>query len=221
MIDVKTHLQQLLSQHEADLGGYAWEHESDRFAELVFCLLNQCCCQSPENTRIAVMLLNHLKLLEIETLATLGEQSDGNIVVLRYILERQGFSAAEAARGVTVLTQTAKTIRATYDGKIQRYLRRHGEFMRDELANVFANVPLNKEQLRYAFSHWLQNAVIMPVSMDHPAIAEFCKSHQVTREDLLHAADELDLNAALLDDLLEITRTTNKGMSGELAETTV
>ena len=40
-MDLKTQLQQLFERYESDIGAYAWMYESDRFAELIFCLLNQ------------------------------------------------------------------------------------------------------------------------------------------------------------------------------------
>ena len=50
-MDLKNQLQKLFERYEAGLGDYTWLYESDRWVELVFCLLNQCAKQDPDNTQ--------------------------------------------------------------------------------------------------------------------------------------------------------------------------
>lgn len=76
--------------------------------------------------------------------------------------------------------------------------------MRDELANALGGESLNAGQLRYAIGHWLQNALSVPISLEHPAVLGFCKKNGISVGELVAAADELDLNVALVDDLLEL-----------------
>ena len=205
-MDLKTQLQKLFEKHESDIGAYAWMYETDRWAELIFCLLNQYNLQDAEATRMTVNSLQYLGLLEIDKLAALETIGDDHAVVLTYILKQHGFSEKDVPRAVRLLCQVASVIKKGYDGKIQRYLRRQGEVMRDELVNAFGHESLSTEQLRYAISHWLQNALSLPVSLEHQAVREFCSKNGVTLEDLLRTADELNLNIALVDDLLELDR---------------
>lgn len=203
-MDLKIQLQQLFERHESDIGDYAWMYEDERWAELVFCLLNQ---YNPENTsdvRAAVSTLQYLGLIETEKLALLEQPGNENAVVLTHILKQHGFSEKNAREAVTLLAHVAGVIRKDFGGKIQRYLRRQGEIMRDELINALGGKSLNKEQLRYAVSHWLQNALSLPISLEHPAVIRFCKKNGVGLEKLLHTADDLNLNIALVDDLLEL-----------------
>jgi hypothetical protein len=71
-MDLKTQLQKLFEKYESDIGSYAWMYETDRWAELIFCLLNQYNQQDAESTRMAVTSLQYLGLLEIDKLAVLG-----------------------------------------------------------------------------------------------------------------------------------------------------
>jgi hypothetical protein len=201
---MKVQLQQLFERYESDIGTYAWMYETDRWAELIFCLLNQYNRQDTQVTRMAVSSLQYLGLLEIDKLAVLETPGDETVILLTYILKQHGFSEENARDAVRLLAQVAKVIQKEYGGKVQRYLRRQGELMRDELVKVFESESLSTEQLRYAVSHWLQNALSMPVSLEHQAVIEFCQKNEVTLEDFLSTADELNLNIALIDDLLEL-----------------
>ena len=68
---MKNQLQKLFERYEADLGDYTWLYESNRWVELVFCLLNQCAKQDPKITRQAVEALQYLDLLQINNLVFL------------------------------------------------------------------------------------------------------------------------------------------------------
>ena len=203
-MELKSQIQRLFELYESDFGTYAWMYESDRFDELIFCLLNQFNQQDTEASRRAVNSLNYLGLLKMDKLAALEAPGNEDAIVLAYVLRRHGVSEENSQIAVRLFAKMAKVIEREYGGKMQHFLRRHGENMRDELANAFCIESLNKEQLRYSISLWLQNALSIPISLEHPATIEFCRKNGVTLEDLLHAADELDLNIALLDDLLEI-----------------
>ena len=203
-MDLKNQLQKLFERYEADLGDYAWFYESDRWVELVFCLLNQCINQDPEVTRQAVDTLQYLDLLQIDKLVFLEKTTHENTVVVAYVLKTHGFSKKDAQRSIGLLAQAAKAIQKDYGGKIQRCLRQHGLSIRDELVNAFRGKTLDEEHLRYAISHWLQNVFSIPISLEHNAVIEFCERNAVTLEDLLFATDELNLNMALVDDLLEL-----------------
>jgi hypothetical protein len=89
-----------------------------------------------------------------------------------------------------------------YDGKVQRYLRHYGQQMLDALSHDFSYSQIAKEDVRHAFTHWLQNVLNMPVAVSEPAIAKFCERRGIRAEELLKVADELDINVALLDDMI-------------------
>lgn len=216
-MDLKTQLQQLFERHESHVGVYAWMYESDRWAELIFCLLNQYNLQDTEATRVAVSTLQYLGFLEVDKLALLEAPGNEDVVILAYILRHHGFSPEGAQHAVRLLAQVAKVMQRDHGGKIQRYLRHQGEIMRDELVKAIGSESLTTEQLRYAISHWLQNALSLPITLEHQAVTQFCRKNGVLPEDLLHAADELNLNIALVDDLLEIDQRTKEAASEDQA----
>lgn len=205
-MDFKTQLRDLYERHEPEAGTYAWMNENDRWAELIFCLLNQYGDEDPQPVRTAVSSLGYLGLLDPDKLSLMNVPGDENAVVVTFVLKQHGFSNDDARRAAALLARVAAVIQKEWGGKIQRYLRRHGEMMRDELTKAFAGESLTDEQLRYAVSHWLQNALSLPVSLEHQAVVEFCRRNQASLADLTQAADELNLNIALVDDLLEFDR---------------
>lgn len=190
--------------NEHNLAGYPWPLERDRWAELVFCLLNQVHPQDSDRVRSAVMLLQALDLLDMDKLAAIERSTEEHAFVLGYVLRQQGFEEDEAARSITILTQAARVIQSNFDSKLQRYLRRHGEAMRDELVNLFGSKVLANQELRYAVSQWLQNALNLPISLEHKAVLDFCEKQGVSQAELQQAVDKLGLNLALVDDLLEM-----------------
>jgi hypothetical protein len=61
---------------------------------------------------------------------------------------------------------------------------------------------MDQEQVRYAFTLWLQNVLNMPLSLQSRAVETFTNAIGLTSGQLFHAADEMDVNVALVDDLL-------------------
>lgn len=203
-MELKAQLQQLYEQYESNLAAYAWASEDDRWAELVFCLLHQCSEQEPELTRAAVAALRSLCLIDVGKMIHLSNTTHENSVVLAYVLRQHGFSTDSVELACRLLAHVANVVQQNYGGKIQRYLRRHGEVMRDELVSAFGSASLDKSRMEYAISHWLQNVLSLPISLQNDAVVEFCQKRGVGPQDLWQAADELDLNLAVIDDLLEM-----------------
>lgn len=201
---LKDKLQEIYDQHEPDLSAYVWVSEADRWAELAFCLLNQLTDLEPEQVRMIVNRLQDLGVLRIVALAGDGPEYQETRTVLAYVLKRYGFSDQDAERGVQLLTHVAQHVQRDYAGKIQGFLRRHAKMMRDELLETLKDPALGDRELRYAITLWLQNAVSLPISLESSAVVKFCQDNEAAPEDLWKAADGLDLNLALVDDLIEM-----------------
>ena len=73
----------------------------------------------------------------------------------------------------------------------------------EELADALGGAGVPADTLRFALTHWLQNATNAPLSLGHESVEAFCRKHELSAEQVRAAADDLDLNLALLDDLLE------------------
>jgi hypothetical protein len=206
LMSLKSDLERVYQQYGPTLGNYAWMSETDRWAELVFCLLQQCGGEDPALTRDAVAALQYLGLINIERLSTVanGDISSEDAILLAAILKRQGFSQEASQSAVSLLSHVARVLKEGYDGKVQRYLRKYGQAMVDELVNAFGTEALEEDRLRYAITYWLQNVLSMPVSLAHPAVIRCCEKHSASLDDLLACADELDLNITVVDDLLEL-----------------
>jgi len=194
-------LQSVFERHQDELPEYGWASEGDRWAELVFCLLCQVRNEEPEATRAAVDLLNLLGLLDVPVLARMeGEDA----AILKRVLRSHGFTAADAARGEALLRAIAQRTTRRFQGKVQRVLRKHGERMRQEFTRAFAGAGLSETALEYALSQWLQNALSLPISLENDAVRAFCKAQRVRLADLVECADALDINMALVDDLIAL-----------------
>lgn len=212
---LKTHLKQLYDRHISDLPPHVWMSEADRWAELVYFLLRQCSKQEPELLRNIVSTLQDLGVLKIDKLSIPAKSTDAPTVVLNHVLKQHGISNEEIQRFLSILTRVTYVVQKDYGGKIQFYLRRHGEALRDELVKAFSNDAAAEKQMRIAITHWLQNGLSLPISQEQQAIKEYCDKYGNSVEALWEAADELDINFAVVDDLMELERKVKESGSGD------
>ena len=213
-MNLEEQIQQLHEQYGLFLSSSIWASENARWTELVFCLLHQCSDVDSEYTRAAVTMLQDLDLLDANKLIFLDDTTSENTITFFTILKQHGFSESATQRAAKVLFGAANVVNTQYDGKIQRYLRQHGQIMRDELVDSFADSILTKQQLEYAIGHWLQNVLNLPISLETKAVREFCEKNKISIEDLLQASDVLNINVAIVDDLLELNQNIANAISG-------
>jgi len=212
--DLTMHLQELSEKHGPGLPWHPWLSEAERWNELVFCLLNQCADLEPAVIRTAVELLQALELVDLQHLAQIDSIDTESAAVIRHVLVRLGFTLEDANRAILLLSHTGKVTRDLYAGKIQQCLRKFGETLRDELVSTFRCDALDNGQLRFASTHWLQNAISLPLTLERESLVKFGGVHGATVADVLQAADELNINTLLVDDLLEAEYTSHENLAG-------
>jgi hypothetical protein len=208
------HLRELIldrwQSFEFTPGQYPWIRESTRWHELAFCLVARIISREYPFAKAheIIDLIGKLGFLDIERLTALG-QPKGKVnwkhpdaSFLLQLLEREGISTERARAIVITLVEAAAGLHKRYHGRIQQYLRKYGQKMLDEVKESFAFSALGEEDVRYAFTHWFQNVLNMPIPISHPSILRLCKEQKVTVEELVELADSMDLNLALLDDVL-------------------
>jgi hypothetical protein len=203
-------LRVVLAQYADEVPSPLWLNEHYRWLELLVCLLFACGGQGGQRARRTVSLLDELGLLEVPSLAKLGEAAeergleDGQLALMRQILQRVGLADDDAAEFLQLITGLAQDVMKRHQGRIQLYLRRHGERMLADLRADFPSLPASDGHIRRAFVIWLQNALTLPVFLDNASSRRFCEAVGCTMEELYQAADELDINAALLDDIMDL-----------------
>jgi hypothetical protein len=75
--------------------------------------------------------------------------------------------------------------------------------LREALA-LFPLQGISDDETRRIFTFWLQKVMNIPVLLLAPEVSEFCKKHEISAAELIEAADNLDLNVAILDELLKL-----------------
>ncbi|MEE1621928.1 hypothetical protein ACQ7DA_09555 [Zafaria sp. J156] len=153
-------------------------------------------------SRAAVAALDGAGVLSPEDLARAGDDADERSVVVRHVLRRHGFDPGAAGAAAAVLAQVAGAVQERHGGLVQRMLRAHAEQMRQELLGMVADPRGLEEPLRQAFAHWLQNAADLPISLVDAPVRAFLDARGIGVEQLEGAADAVDLNIALVDDVL-------------------
>jgi hypothetical protein len=189
---------------------YPWPWESARWHELVFCLLFRLGEPElqPAMARTMTTILATLDLLRAERLAGLVDEKGEidldhvDVALMTQLLQRAGLDHSKTVTVITTLCQTALGLQRRYDGRVQGYLRHYGQLMLDAIPQDFAYSQAGVQDIRHAFTHWLQNVANLPVPISEPSVTRFCQANRVTSDELVRVADELDVNVAFLDDLV-------------------
>lgn len=202
-MDLSSELRELSLRHLDSLGPMPWAAEADRWAELVFCLLNAVAADDPERSRELTDDLHRFGLIEPAVLLEVDDPASDTHRVVRHLLDRYGFDRAQITTATGVLARLARFVTDGYGGKLQRYLRRNAERMRDELVSELGG-GTPEPLLRLAVTHWLQNAVDLPLSLEDDAVRAFCAARGIDQATLELAADEVGLNLALVDDVIRL-----------------
>jgi hypothetical protein len=201
----------LYRAYEPLIDPHLWPWETKRWHELVFCLLTTISEPEilPETTREVTRALSEWRLLEVDVLASLNpsknEQDASNpvLITMMTILQQSGFDADKARIAVTAICEAAAGLKQRYEGKVQKYFRKYGVLILDEVAQNFSFTQLNHEDTRKAFSIWLQNTLNMPVPVLSPIAEKVCEQLGAEYKTLIDAADKLDINVAWLDEALQ------------------
>lgn len=201
-MEITDELAELRTRHAHELGAIPWAAEAERFTELVFCLLNAD-EDDPPRIRAAVQALAVLGLDGPATLAEAADPTSPAGVTLRYVLAR--FAVADGEAGARALGRLGSVVTASYEGRLQQFLRPHAERIRDELAALLTEPGAEvRPATRRAATHWLQNTAAMPLSVDDDAVEDFCAERGLTVADLQVAADTIGLNIAVVDDVIRL-----------------
>lgn len=200
----------LYRAYEPLIDPHLWPWETKRWHELVFCLLTTIAEPEilPETTREVTRALSEWRLLEIDVLASLNpsknEQDASNpvLITMMTILQQSGFDADKARIAAIAICEAAAGLKQRYEGKVQKYFRKYGALMLDELAQNFSFTQLNNDDARKAVSIWLQNTLNMPVPASNPMADKVCEKLGVEYNTLVDAADKLNINIAWLDEAL-------------------
>ena len=75
--------------------------------------------------------------------------------------------------------------------------------MLDELSMNFTFSKMDEKDAKYAFTYWLQNVLNMPLTLKTEGMDTFCTKFQVSYQNLQEYADKLNINLALLDDVID------------------
>jgi len=207
--EIEFQLRKLILKYSGLFVYHQWPSEHKRWVELIFALVTRISKKPEDEIRDTIEELDALNLLGVEALAETSE-ADGGINledpharrIVEYLSE-SGFTEEESKSGILVMHEAAKSLKEHHDGKIQKYLRIYGQRMIDELSQNFSFSKMNEEDVKYAFTYWLQNILNMPVNLKTETTEKFCKRFEITYEELLKEANNLDMNLALLDDMID------------------
>jgi hypothetical protein len=192
------------------IGMHPWSNEANRLYELYYCLLHRISKKNEVQIRRIIKSLAALNLLDANLLSEAkivggdGGEGDSLASTITEILIRNGFKEEEArscSRGICTI---ARGIKQNYEGKVQKFLRKYGNLMIEEMDKLFSFEGLSKDDREYVFAHWLQNSLQMPVPLAAGPEDRFYKDNSIKEEDLLEFADKLDITVPLVNDVIRL-----------------
>lgn len=182
---------------DPELASYPWIWERRRWAELIFALLTET-VEAPE--RLIRDLVENLMILGLLQPTDLVAQAHSKGIIDLFL--EYGFSEEDAQRAIAVMRDASKGLAKKFMAKVQLYLRHYGSLMLEDVDKLFSFTTLTKEQVRQAFTYWLQNALMMPVPLYDSMARDYCDRLGLSPADLFAAADDLDINVAVIDDAI-------------------
>ena len=200
----------------AQLNVYDWASESSRWNELATNLMSRACDMPEEELRELTKYLSDLGHLDIEQLAKIkirGDKIDRSDEAATKILDvflRKGVPEEQALRILLLLCQIAGGLSSNFGGKIQRYLRSYGEQMLKDIPKFFSLKGIGSDEIQQIFTLWLQKVLNMPVPLRDPVLSKFCQKNGISTDELLEAADNINLNVAIVDEMLRLESATGK-----------
>ncbi len=202
-------LRKLVTSQAADaVDAHPWLWEFDRWEELTFALMTRVVDLPEAELRELTERLGEMGLLNVDVLASIREGANASHPSnpasshILTLLQESGFTDDEAKRTLTTISEAALALQRQFGGKIQRYLRTAGEAMLRDVDEIFQFSAIGNDQVKAAFTYWFQNALSMPLSLLDSDVQTFCNIHHIATQELILAADDLDINLALLDDLI-------------------
>jgi hypothetical protein len=188
---------------------HPWLWEQDRLKELVFALFTQLSDEANVDLRQLVDQLFDMNLIDLSGLSKLPITDDDAFLKNEYVIHLNdsltefGFSEDYSKKAIISISQLASGLEKHFDGKIQLILRKYGELLLDNISKNFVFTELDPKITRFIFVYWLQNVCNIPITLDHDVITEFAEENQITSKELLDTADQMGLNIAFLDDLID------------------
>lgn len=217
--EVEYQLGKLITRYSDLFAYHQWPSEHERWVELIFALACRISDKSESEIRAIIETADDYGLLDVKELANIrkaGNIIDYNYPTAKRVIEaltepriteegtkEAGLTKEEAKSCLTAMYEAAISLTRSYDGKIQKYLRKYGEIMVKEFTKDFAFSGMDKKAVNHAVTYWLQNVCNMPVHLETDGVKAFCQDMKITSEKLVKEADNLDINLALLDDMID------------------
>jgi len=190
---------------------YKWEDESSRWTELVYCIFAELTHHSYRDARRLANGLADLNLLEVDDLAGIPIMDDdmvnpdnSRIKTITDILKANGVADGDIKKSLSAICKVAQAIQENYDGKIQKFLRKYGQEIVDEFDSHVSFSEVDKGTQSRILVKWIQNTLCMPLAFSNIYTSRFCEMNGASYWELAEAADNLGINGAMLDDLLEV-----------------
>src|SRR4051812_25095993 len=155
-----------------------WVDERERWSELLFAVAARVSGASHAAIRSVVSRALHA---ELDSPAALADRSSPEALAYRTGWVAAGLSETQADQVCDAFATIATVVVARDEGMPGRFLRRHGERLREEIVSELTSAGAgDRTAIGDAVTLWLQNVLELPLPLRHPALVDAANEGDVT-----------------------------------------
>ena len=143
--NIEPKIKEMLLENLDIFNEHQWPLENSRWTELLFSLVLSTNKNHQDKIRDVISTLGRLNLLEVPDLAGISDSSkqieyntSSYAARIYGILTGFGFNHEESKSSLLIMSEAAKGLMQNHGGKIQKYLRKYGQQMINELGQNFS-----------------------------------------------------------------------------------
>jgi hypothetical protein len=198
-------LSNLFNEYEPSFELYQWPIESLRWTAFVASVVMTLAPDAVSDTAINALI--ELDLVKIKKLAGLapikpGDYSERAKLILA-ILGEAGIDEHTSTLILHSLVEAATAVQSKVAGQAQRLIRSESHALIKRLTEFLSFSRLDSHTATLITTRWLQDILNLPVLLETESINAFIEDMDISTEELIEAADELDINLALIDEIVQ------------------
>jgi hypothetical protein len=171
---------------------YRWEDERDRNLELMALLLVQ-------STGMAISAARELS----HQMSHFGYFVEDGKAAMKDFLTRAGLGDEIAGTVAKQIAEVLHQLGASHRTP-QQIIREHSRQLLADLEKTYQFSTLSTKAKHELLATWLQTTMDLPIMYESDSVREYCSSRGISTDALIHEADKVHMNLAVVDDLTEL-----------------
>jgi hypothetical protein len=218
--ELEFQIKYLMTKYMDIFGDHQWSNERLRLVELFYSLAWRILGRHSDTLRASLLRLEMIGLLDPQILGLLpaddklmlkSPEAKRIVKVFHDILQpsidendEDKLTDSEIEMILILMREISVVLVRDYAGKIQIFLRRQAELILQNTLETFPIKGLSKDNIKVGLTFWFQNIFGLPIPLNDNLTRGFLRRYHSDVSNLVAVADKLDVNVAVVDDLISI-----------------